>query len=220
MIDLLYQNRFGLFLGSQLAILFGSLLVPSVFFESLFDPLLFLINLSFGILLISKNPKLMWFCIAMLALSTFIFFMTAWSENNSKPLGFLRMTGYFLFYLAVCYEILKQVWYAQEVNRHVIFGLASGYVSLGLIGFFICLSIELASPGSFQGILFNIQSETQLIAEHLLYYSFITLMTIGYGDILPTTDLAQKAAILIGLVGQFYLVIFTAVIVGKFIQQE
>ncbi|MEL6305964.1 MAG: potassium channel family protein, partial [Bacteroidota bacterium] len=86
--------------------------------------------------------------------------------------------------------------------------------------FFICLSIELAYPGSFQGSLIDIQSETGRVAEQMLYYSFITLMTIGYGDILPATDLSQKAAILIGLMGQFYLVIFTAVIVGKFIQQK
>ncbi|MEM8763327.1 MAG: potassium channel family protein [Bacteroidota bacterium] len=220
MLERLYQNRFELFLSSQLAILFGSLIVPKVFFESVFDPILFLVNLMVGVLLISKSRKLMWFCILLLGFSFILFVITTWYENHSKQLGFLRMTGYFFFYLAVSYEILKQVWRATEVSKNVIFGLASGYISLGLIGFFICLSIELAFPGSFQGVIIDIQAETTRIAEQMLYFSFITLMTIGYGDILPTTDLSQKAAILIGLMGQFYLVIFTAVIVGKFIQQK
>ncbi|MEO1484962.1 MAG: potassium channel family protein [Bacteroidota bacterium] len=220
MLERLYQNRFELFLSSQLAILFGSLIVPSVFFETVFDPILFLVNLMVGILLISKSRKLMWFSILLLGFTSIIFLVSTFSESDSKQLGFLRMTGYFLFYLVVSYEILKQVWYATEVSKNVIFGLASGYISLGLIGFFICLSIELAFPGSFQGLLLDMQAETGLMAEQLLYFSFITLMTIGYGDILPVTDLSQKAAILIGLMGQFYLVIFTAVIVGKFIQQK
>ena len=45
-------------------------------------------------------------------------------------------------------------------------------------------------------------------------------MTIGYGEITPVTLLAQKATILIGLLGQFYLVIITAIIVGKFLTQN
>ncbi|WP_101449582.1 ion channel [Aquimarina sp. MAR_2010_214] len=52
-----------------------------------------------------------------------------------------------------------------------------------------------------------------------MYYSYITLMTIGYGEIIPVTSLSQKAAILVGMMGQFYLVILTAIVVGKYINQ-
>ena len=58
------------------------------------------------------------------------------------------------------------------------------------------------------------------IVEQLMYFSYITLMTIGYGDILPVTPIAHKAAMFIGLIGQFYLVILTAIVVGKFINQS
>ncbi|MEL6304522.1 MAG: hypothetical protein AAFQ20_07000, partial [Bacteroidota bacterium] len=128
MLERLYQNRFELFLGSQLAILFGSLLLPTIFFDSIFDPILFLVNLMVGVLLISKSRKLMWFCILLLTFSFILFIISTWSESHSKQLGFLRMTGYFLFYLVVSYEILKQVWRATEVSKNVIFGLASGYI--------------------------------------------------------------------------------------------
>jgi voltage-gated potassium channel Kch len=53
-----------------------------------------------------------------------------------------------------------------------------------------------------------------------MYFSFTTLLTIGYGDILPITQVAQKAAIFVGLTGQFYLVILTAITVGKYLNQE
>ncbi|MEM6816304.1 MAG: ion channel, partial [Bacteroidota bacterium] len=56
-----------------------------------------------------------------------------------------------------------------------------------------------------------------LFSEAILYYSYITLLTIGYGEIVPAIPIAQKAAILVGLVGQFYLVIITAVVVEKYI---
>ena len=57
-------------------------------------------------------------------------------------------------------------------------------------------------------------------ADSLLYYSYITLLTIGYGEIFPISPVAQKAAILIGLVGQFYFVIITAVVVEKYIRNS
>ncbi len=53
-----------------------------------------------------------------------------------------------------------------------------------------------------------------------MYFSYITLTTIGYGDILTITILARKASILIGLVGQMYLVVITAIVVGKYIKQS
>ena len=98
-------------------------------------------------------------------------------------------------------------------------GLISGFLSLGFIGFFLCLSIEIIEPDSFIG-LEAFDSTANTITQRIMYYSYITLLTIGYGDIVPATLLAQKATILIGLLGQFYLVIITAIIVGKFLNQK
>ena len=81
------------------------------------------------------------------------------------------------------------------------------------------MAIELTHPGAFQGVLLD-GEDMVMFSEAILYYSYITLMTIGYGEIIPAIPIAQKAAILVGLLGQFYLVIITAVVVGKFIQQK
>lgn len=72
---------------------------------------------------------------------------------------------------------------------------------------------------AFQGILINNQ-DVATFSEAILYYSFITLMTIGYGEIVPVIPVAQKAAILVGLIGQFYLVIVTAVVIEKYIRHS
>ena len=63
-------------------------------------------------------------------------------------------------------------------------------------------------------------TSTDVLTDKLMYFSFITLMTIGYGDILPVTSLAQKATMFVGLIGQFYLVIITAVVVEKYISHN
>jgi hypothetical protein len=54
--------------------------------------------------------------------------------------------------------------------------------------------------------------------EELLYFSYITILSIGYGDIYPMTDMARKATVLFGMIGQFYLVIVTAVVIEKYIR--
>ena len=77
----------------------------------------------------------------------------------------------------------------------------------------------MANPGSFEG-LSAINTGYVEIVDTLLYYSYITLLTIGYGEITPITSVAKKAAVLAGLAGQFYIVIITAIIVGKFISQS
>lgn len=215
----LYPYRFEIFFFSQIAILFGSLIVPSTFFENIASPILFQINLLAGILLLSKKRKVMWFLVLLLVIIGITFGSDLIAVINKNLFGFMQMAAYFLFYVIVTLEIIKQVWQAEFINRNVIFGLMSGYISIGLIGFFICISIEMVHPTSFSGLVLT-RANPEAITEELMYFSYITLTTIGYGDILPVTPLAHKAAILIGLVGQMYLVVITAIVVGKYINQK
>ncbi len=219
MIDKLYAYRFEIFFFSQITILFGSLVFPLILFENIVSPILFLINLMAGILLLSKNKKAaLFFCGLLVVTGVSIGSYLLDDPSYERVFNFIKMGSYFLFYVVVTFEIIKQVWQAELVNKNVILGLISGYISLGLIGFFICLSIEMTHHGSFAGIIID-PSNPETITQELMYYSYITILTIGYGDILPVTDLAKKAAILIGLVGQFYMMIITAIVVGKYINQ-
>lgn len=221
MFQRLYASRFQFFFITQICILFGGLLIPTYLFEDKVAPLLFLLNLIAGLVLISKRKDLFWFFLILILCSTAIFSYAQAVDDIPLLTGYLQYGIYFAFYFMVTYEIIKQVWYAEKVNNTVIYGMISGFISLGLIGFFICMGIELANSGSFEGGLLHLQdSDSNILTEQLLYFSFITLITIGYGDIAPVTPLAQKASILIGLVGQFYLVVLTAIVVGKFINQN
>ena len=211
MIDRLFRYKFEAFLSSQIAILFGALIVPSPLFETTISPILFYINLiAGGILLMSENRTLKRLVLVVIVIFGVIISFTIVEEI--KLFIYMKIGVLFIFHLVVAFEIIKQIWQAKKVNRNVIYGLMSGYISLGLIGFFICLSVELVRPGSFQGLL-NFGD----ITNGLMYYSYVTMLTIGFGDIVPITLVAQKATILIGLMGQFYLVIISAVVIGKYI---
>jgi Ion channel len=218
MIKKLYPYRFELFLFSQLAILFGSLIIPIALFDTLILPLLFLSNLLAGIVFISKRKLLFWLFTILLLLLTIVSLLTYFNVGDGKVNDLLKMGILFPFFIIVTLEIIRQVWRAKIVNKNVILGLMSGYISLGLIGTFLFISIEMVSPGSFSGIMDTNTGITD--TKNLTYFSYITLMTIGYGDILPLTLIAKKATILIGLIGQFYLVIITAVVVAKYIRNQ
>jgi voltage-gated potassium channel Kch len=131
-------------------------------------------------------------------------------------MSFIRFGVYFIFYIIVSIQIIKQVLKTKSVSKNVIFGLMSGYLSIGLIAFFVFVSIEIAAPNSFSGLMVHGTAFSNKI-DSLLYYSYITLLTIGYGDIIPVTAIAQKAAVLVGVVGQFYIVIVTTLVIEKYI---
>lgn len=214
----LYVHRFVFFNISLITILFGPLFIPNALFESIFSPLFFTINILAGILLISKKkgPERIFIVVLIGTILTYV--ISAMYRTESDYLAYVRFSILFLFYCLVTWEIITQVWQSTYVNQTVILGLIGGYICLGLIGFFICNSIEMIEPGSFKGLVDRAVNPAAN-REGLLYFSYITLMSIGYGDIVPVGKVARNAVIFIGLLGQFYMVILTAIVVGKFINQ-
>ena len=217
--ETLYKLRFIFFLITQLLILFGSLLVPSDVYENILLPILFLVNIGAGILLISKSKLLMWFIIILFGTSAIAFGANLISRNQSDEYILLRLSIYFIFHIIITYNIVKQVCTALIVDKNVIIGLMSGYISLGFLAFFLFMCIELVFPGAFQGVLLE-GGSFELRMDNIMYFAYITLLTIGYGEILPVITIAQKATILVGLVGQFYMVIVTAVVIEKYIKHS
>jgi len=215
MLKKLYQYRFEIFLVSQLSILFGSLVFSVEIYESFLNQIFLLVNIVAGIILISEKRKLMWFFIVLLVIGGALLVSSYFGKGDELLVNKIRFFIFFLFYITATFEIIKNVWLSKKIDKTVIFGLISGYISLGFIGFFIYLSIDLWYPNSFNGI-----EQGANFTDGLMYFSYITLMSIGYGDITPITTMAQKATIFIGLIGQFYMVIITAIIVGKYISQS
>lgn len=214
----LYPRRFELILLTQLAILFGSLLMPTYWFETWVSPVMLIFNLFAGVVLSSKNKPLMKFLLVLVAVNILILFSDSITTKWSNEINIVKLFSYFIFYGLVTYEIIHQVAKARTIEKNVIMGLISGYLALGLLSFFLFYVIEFFEPNSYSNVIFGDPS-SEKATEKLLYFSYVTLLTIGYGEIVPLSELAQKAAILVALIGQFYIVILTAIVVGKYINQ-
>jgi hypothetical protein len=63
-------------------------------------------------------------------------------------------------------------------------------------------------------------SEKYLSKSVPLYYSFITLASVGYGDIVPLKPYTRSIATFIAVSGQFYIAVIVALLVGKFSAQN
>lgn len=215
--DKLLKYRFECYLSSACLILFGTLLFPDKFFADYIMPIINLVNMFSGAMLFfTKGKKHGWLSFGLIAIAGLIFAVDIASSNSGVEIfDLIIFCTSFFFYLGVTFLIIKQVWKAKIVNKNVIFGLISGYISLGFVGFFIFLFLEISHPGSFHGPA-EMFATANVTIDTFLYYSFITLLTIGFGDIIPITPEAQKATVFIGLFGQFYMVIITAVVIEKF----
>ena len=98
------------------------------------------------------------------------------------------------------------------MNR--IMGAVCVYLLIGILWSLVYLIVNIIYPGSFIGL---DATTLEHRASELLYYSFITLTTVGYGEITPIKPIARSAAYLEAIVGQVYLVVMLAGLVGAFI---
>ncbi len=102
-----------------------------------------------------------------------------------------------------------------------LFGAVCGYLLLGIIWSLLYLAVETTSQGSFS-VPAQAAADTANVQPSrgdLSYYSFITLTTVGYGDITPTKPLVRTLAWMEAVAGQFYLAVLVAGLVGYKVAQ-
>ena len=155
------------------------------------------------------------FILATLALTT------AWlSQEFTYPVLVIAdflLTGVFLgFTLAL---ILSAILAEERVSLDTILGGICIYLLLGVMWVSLYSALEYMKPGSFllQGVplsdLADATAEIHRFPE-LLYFSFVTLTTLGFGDIVPANPVARALTIGEAITGQVYLGVFVASLVG------
>ncbi|SDQ86956.1 potassium channel family protein [Pseudovibrio sp. Tun.PSC04-5.I4] len=215
-LESLYKLKVEVFLFSQFILLFGSLVLPGQTLEQHIFSLFYSFNIATGLLITLKKKMFRRIITVLLACSLTLLLLDAPvfpAVDRLVP----QIVIYFVFHSIVAVVLIEQMLLTKDENYRVVLGVLSGYISIGMVSFFLFILIEHMSPGSFKGLpVEDVNSHSQ--EEALMYAAFITLMTIGYGDIVPLTPIARKAAIIVGLAGQFYMVVLTAIIVGKFLK--
>jgi hypothetical protein len=101
------------------------------------------------------------------------------------------------------------------VSPNALAGAAAGYLLLGFLWAALYGMLEVASPGSITSGGVPIR-ETEDPLGGLVYYSYVTLTTLGYGDVVPQPGPARSLAVLEAASGQLYIAFVVAGLVGRY----
>jgi len=128
---------------------------------------------------------------------------------TSDPIVLIKRVAFALFLGYVLFIILSRIFKEKEVTEDLITGAICVYLVLGMLWAFVFYFLELVHPGSF-----SVALSSQQDVGVFMYYSLITLATVGYGDIVPLSSPARSLAALEAIMGQLYLAVTIARLVG------
>jgi hypothetical protein len=127
------------------------------------------------------------------------------SDNATGALFVLNI----LIVAAAPIAIANALWHRPVVDIHTVLGAICIYVLMGMMFAFLYAAI-----GYFAADPFFVQTDDATTSEYL-YFSFITLSTVGYGDFTAAGNLGRSLSSLEGVLGQLYLVTIVATIVSR-----
>ncbi len=104
---------------------------------------------------------------------------------------------------------------ADTVEKSTILCAINSYLLMGLTASTLFIILDLFVPNSF----INLETGPGNLSSYI-YFGFVTLTTLGYGDISPNAPLARSLSIFVAVGGQLYLVIIMALIIGKFLNSK
>ncbi len=130
------------------------------------------------------------------------------------PAAHLAISAYLLVLAVTCVLVVLR---RRRVTRDTIIGAVCGYMLIAFVFAFAYAALADAVPKSFVSSVVLQEYHGREIGRgtpELLYYSFVVLTTVGFGDITPANPAARSLAMLEMVAGQLYLAAFVARLVG------
>jgi voltage-gated potassium channel len=164
-----------------------------------------------------EKRRLFVICIAVGAISV----VSAWTAQRipAKGIGLFANVADSTFIAIVGSVILTYVFNARRITRETIAGAICVFLLIGLLWGNVFHVLQTLDPGSFsnveEGEPANLETPPSQLSALFNYFSFVTLSTLGYGDITPLTRPAKSLAALEAILGQLYLAVLIARLVGQ-----
>lgn len=136
------------------------------------------------------------------------------TQQWSILLAYLALIPYQMLIISI---LLRYVFNAHHVTRDVLYAATAAYLMLGALFVPVYGLLETVVPGSFVD---NMRSAAAVQWQQFIYYSYVTLTTAGYGDILPITFWARSLANVEMIIGVLYVTIIMARLVGLYAQEK
>jgi hypothetical protein len=123
----------------------------------------------------------------------------------------------------------------EQITSSVLAGAIAGYLMLGITGGLILSVLETLQPGSFVDLVASQSGNVVTRSHHMTdmvsgqvwdldfsrlnYFAFVSITTVGYGDIVPVRRLAQMACISLSIVGPLYIAIVMGLLISRYTVQ-
>jgi len=125
----------------------------------------------------------------------------------------------FLIFLVT--TVLRSIYAESQISTDSVCGAFCGYLIVGLVFAHLYCLTEIMAPRSFRGpedvvARLGVHEERYFV---LVYFSLVTLTTVGYGEITPGSELTRSLAVVEAILGQFYIAVLIADLIGKKLSQ-
>ncbi len=134
----------------------------------------------------------------------------------SKTVEFVVFVLVLLYCVISAFVAARHVFNGIIVDRNMLFGAVCVYLLMGIIWALLYGMIGEFWPASFRGIE---RLERQIPFDNFMYFSFVTLASLGYGDITPAAPLTRALACMEVIAGQFYIAIMVAGLVALYLKR-
>ena len=158
--------------------------------------------------LIETKRRLFWIMIIISSLILgFVYFTHLFVDSSMLAAQYLSLTLLFSIYASIMFYMIM----TTEVNSYSdISNAISVYLLIGIAFGFLYSFIEIILPGS---IVYNIDKVGDISGD-MIYFSFVTLTTLGFGDILPVHKVAKVIVMIEAVLGVLYIAILIGHLVG------
>lgn len=122
-------------------------------------------------------------------------------QSGSRLAVFFDASAWITIGLALIWVVATAVFAPGRVTYHRINGAVLLYLTIGLSFVSLFTFVGLTAPDAFRGLAI---ADSPTLASNLIYFSFVTLTSTGYGDIVPVHPLARALCNVEAIIGQLY----------------
>ncbi len=140
---------------------------------------------------------------------------------NLSILKSISLLANIIFFDLIVILFILQIARAKTVTPQVIMESVNGYLMLGMSFSILIALICVIDPNSytFKHLTEQMNPSISYVSNYI-YFGFVTLTTLGYGDVVPITPAAKSLAIFTSITGQMYVAIIIAALVSKYLNQR
>jgi hypothetical protein len=181
-----------------------------------------LVEIGFSAMLISgalanRHNRVLTVVIIFLTIGVLaIHWLTQYASGKPHPV----LDASFILGLFGCFVVIMliETFRPGAITLHRVRGAIAGYLSIGITWGYAYYVVSLLSPGA---VRFNSPLQPyEIPVARYIYFSFMTLTTVGYGDVVPLHPLSRTIAVSEALIGQLYPAVLIAGVLGMALQSR